>query len=58
MILKKFLFYFFGLLGLVFYCSGFIFVDRGNFEMVKKLFNSVREEVVCKKVYICFSLSY
>lgn len=54
-ILKKSLLYFSGLLGLAFYCSGSIFIDRGNSETAKKSLNSAREEVVRDKVHICTS---
>lgn len=57
-ILKKSLLYFSGLLGLAFYCSGSIFVDRGNPETAKKSLNSAREEVVRKKVHKSLSASY
>jgi 1-acyl-sn-glycerol-3-phosphate acyltransferase len=49
-ILKKSLLYASGLLGLAFYCSGSIFVDRKNPESAKKSLNNALDTVIKQKV--------
>ena len=51
-IVKKSLLYASGLLGLAFYCSGSIFLDRGNPEKAKQSLNEARDTVVRDKVFI------